>query len=118
MISLPPQLPDWKFPPDLTARDLKFKMAGIIDEAHRNLRKNMTREMQICVAAGVETETVVEGDKLVLRTVPKVAIADMGDGTIKVFVRYADESPQEAASARRPVGYRRGHVSEGYLSTI
>jgi len=108
MISLPPKIPTHNL---FHCPELHDTIRAII----ANTWKNMSREMRLCIAAGVETETVMEGDKLVLRTVPKVGIADMGDGTVKVFVRYNDESPQEASTARRSAGHRRGHVSKSYL---
>lgn len=45
-------------------------------------------EFLACLAAGVEMRTRMDGDKLIIETVPKCAVADLGDGTKKVFIKY------------------------------
>ena len=88
------------------------KLQSLFDDAVKQAWLNIAAspEMSMCIAAGVETETVMEGNRLVIRTVPKVAIADMGEGMKKIFVRYADESPQEVTASGRSAGSRRRRV--------
>jgi len=84
-----------------------------LDDACARMSRAVTSspELQMCIAAGVETEAVTENGVFMIRTVPKVAIVDMGDGTKKIFVRYNDEPPQEASASYRSAGPRRGPVS-------
>lgn len=54
-------------------------------------------EFLACLAAGVEMRSRLEGSTFIIETVPKCAIADLGDGRKKVFIKY--EQPAGSAPA-------------------
>lgn len=54
--------------------------------------RNASSDFLTCLAAGVEMRSRLEGDQFIIETVPKCAIADLGDGRKKVFVKYEQPS--------------------------